>query len=93
MGELTAGWSVTVAVIITVALVVSMAVTVAVDVGHIGFSGTIDNRREIQWSAARRMLRNSMFVLRRPRVLIFTAILSWLVLCEQTLYCDVVVCV
>ena len=37
-----------------------------VAVGYVSFSGTIDTRREIQWSAARKMLRNSMFVRRAP---------------------------
>ena len=54
------GWSVAVAVSTTVALVVFIAGTVAVPspvaVGYVGFSGTIDTRREIQWSAARNPL-------------------------------------
>ena len=62
------GWSVAVAVSTIVALVVFIAVTVAVAspvaVGYIGFSGTIDT--EIQWSAARKMSRNSIFVRRAP---------------------------
>ena len=95
------GWSVAVAVSVTVALVVSMAVTVAVAlpvaVGYIGFSGTIDTRREIQWSAARKMLRNSMFVLRAPSYFDFhcNPVLPKLlvsVMWTNTIWCCCVVC-
>ena len=45
-------------------MAVTVAVALPVAVGYIGFSGTINT--EIQWSAARKMLRNSMFVLPAP---------------------------
>ena len=49
---------------VAVAMVVYLAVAVAVV--FIGFSATIRTHREIQWSMARKMLINSIYVLWAP---------------------------